>query len=125
MEVVNKKIQCMQCWGRFHKLFCTLRPTFEKLFRGVECTLRRAPNFYEIDPRLSPSVRAGPDRQKKLVLFLLVALDAKTIEFDAIWISQPVANDFQRFFASPFNPSNFKCRNVIFACAGLVLGVFF
>ena len=31
--------------GRFHKLFCTLRPTFEKLFRGVERALRRVPNF--------------------------------------------------------------------------------
>ena len=53
--------------GRFHKLFwrpiCTLRPTFEKLFTGIEpalrhapnfnraiSILRRAPNFYEIDP---------------------------------------------------------------------------
>ena len=31
--------------GRFHKLFCALRPTFEKLFRGVGRTLHRAPNF--------------------------------------------------------------------------------
>ena len=26
-------------------LFCALRPTFEKLYRGVERALRRAPNF--------------------------------------------------------------------------------
>ena len=32
-------------WGRFHKQCCALRPTFEKLFRGVEHALRRAPNF--------------------------------------------------------------------------------
>ena len=31
--------------GRFHKLFCTLRQTFEKLFKGIERALRRAPNF--------------------------------------------------------------------------------
>ena len=31
--------------GRFHILFCALRPTFEKLFKGVERALRRAPNF--------------------------------------------------------------------------------
>ena len=31
--------------GRFHKLFCTLRPTFEKLFRGIERALRCAPKF--------------------------------------------------------------------------------
>ena len=31
--------------GRFHKLFCALRPTFEKLFRGVGRALRRGPNF--------------------------------------------------------------------------------
>ena len=31
--------------GRFHKLFCALRPTFEKLFIGVEHALRHAPNF--------------------------------------------------------------------------------
>ena len=36
--------------GLFHKLFCALCPTFEKLFRGIVRTLRRAPNFYEIDP---------------------------------------------------------------------------
>ena len=38
-------------WGRFHKLFCALRPIFEKPFKGVERALRRAPKFYEIDPR--------------------------------------------------------------------------
>ena len=32
-------------WGRFQKLFCALRPTFEKLFRGVERNLRHAPNL--------------------------------------------------------------------------------
>ena len=32
-------------WGLFHKLFCALCPTFEKLFRGVVRALRRAPNF--------------------------------------------------------------------------------
>ena len=37
--------QPFQPRGRFHKLFCTMRPTFEKLFRSVERTLRRAPNF--------------------------------------------------------------------------------
>ena len=31
--------------GRFHKLFRALRPTFEKLFRGVGRALRRAPNY--------------------------------------------------------------------------------
>ena len=31
--------------GRFHKLFWALRPTFEKLYKGVEPALRRAPNF--------------------------------------------------------------------------------
>ena len=31
--------------GQFHKLFCAPRPTFEKLFRGVEHALHRAPNF--------------------------------------------------------------------------------
>ena len=31
--------------GLFHKLFCALRPTFEKLLRGVGRALRRAPNF--------------------------------------------------------------------------------
>ena len=33
-------------WGQFHEIFCALRPTFEKLFTGVERALRRAPNFY-------------------------------------------------------------------------------
>ena len=32
-------------WGRFHKLFCALSPTFEKLLIGLERTWRRAPNF--------------------------------------------------------------------------------
>ena len=32
-------------WGQFHKMFCALRPTFEKLFRGVERALCHAPNF--------------------------------------------------------------------------------
>ena len=32
--------------GRFHKKICALRPTFEKLFTGVERALRHAPNFY-------------------------------------------------------------------------------
>ena len=31
--------------GPFNKLFCTLRPTFEKLFRGVERELCHAPNL--------------------------------------------------------------------------------
>ena len=31
--------------GRFQKLFCALGQTFEKLFRGIERALRRAPNF--------------------------------------------------------------------------------
>ena len=31
--------------GQFHILFCNLRPTFEKLFRGVNRALRHAPNF--------------------------------------------------------------------------------
>ena len=44
--------------GRFQKLFCTLRPTFEKLFRGVEhkwtesylYDLRRAPRLIKLTP---------------------------------------------------------------------------
>ena len=32
-------------WGRFHKLFFALRPTFEMLFTGVEHALRLAPIF--------------------------------------------------------------------------------
>ena len=31
--------------GRFHKLFCSLHPTFDKLFRGVGRALRHAPDF--------------------------------------------------------------------------------
>ena len=62
-----------QSWGRFHKLFCALCPTFEKLFKGVGCTLCHAPNFkraismictfahnfYEIDPGLSSTLVEG------------------------------------------------------------------
>ena len=40
-----RKLSAVSNRGRFYKLFCALRPTFEKLFRGVECALRRAPNF--------------------------------------------------------------------------------
>ena len=31
------------------RLICALGPTFEKLFRGVECALQRAPNPWAID----------------------------------------------------------------------------
>ena len=44
----QKKIQIQKkvlTRGRFHKLFCALRPTFEKLFRGVGRALRLVPNF--------------------------------------------------------------------------------
>ena len=43
-------------WGQFHKLFCALHITFEKLFRGVERALGRAPNFI----RAISDLRLGP-----------------------------------------------------------------
>ena len=42
---INRTTRLGKTWGRFHKLFFALCPTFEKLFKGVEHALRRAPNF--------------------------------------------------------------------------------
>ena len=44
-RINTRKIRFHMTRGRFHKFFCTLRPTFEKLFWGVERALRRAANF--------------------------------------------------------------------------------
>ena len=41
--------QKFTCGGRFHKLFCTPLPTFEKLFRGIVHDLCHAPNFYGVE----------------------------------------------------------------------------
>ena len=38
-------LHILETRGQFHILFCALRPTFEKLFRGAEGAVCRAPNY--------------------------------------------------------------------------------
>ena len=69
------------------RLICTLRPTFEKLFRGVDCALRCVPKFNRAIsmicagcPTFMKSTRCPSSSSYKIHMFKIQGWDSPTLK---------------------------------------------